>query len=150
MSRIEFGRMREPTMRMLFWTVLVATLASSSLAFAQPSKKAIAPRASQSEFYDFITRFRAALKANDAAAVASMTRLPFEYDVSYADATAFRTKGYPAIFTKKTRACLQHENPVYDRDGENKDNYFIFCGENIFTFTEASSGFWLQEIGAND
>ena len=137
-------------MRMLLWTVLVATFASSSLAFAQPSNKAIAPKALQVEFDDFIARFRTALKANDAAAVASMTKLPFEYDVSYPDAAAFRTKGYPAIFTKKTRACLQRETPVYDRDGENKDNYFIFCGENIFTFTKASSGFRLQEIGAND
>ena len=44
-------------------------------ALAQAPKKAVASPALQKEFDGFIAKFRAALKANDSAAVAGMTRL---------------------------------------------------------------------------
>jgi hypothetical protein len=40
-------------------------------------KKAVASLALQKEFDGFIGKFRAALKGNDSATVADMTRLPF-------------------------------------------------------------------------
>ncbi|MBN9063708.1 MAG: hypothetical protein J0H41_14830 [Rhizobiales bacterium] len=117
---------------------------------AQKPKKAVAPPALQAEFDGFIAKFRAALKANDSAAVSGMTRFPFEHDSSYPDSAQFRAKAYPAIFTPKTRDCIQRGKAVYDRDGDSHDNYFIFCGKNIFTFTKMSSSFLFVEIGAND
>jgi len=137
-------------MHMVFRIVLGIALAVPAFALAQPSKKAVATPALQAEFDNFIAKFRSALKANDGAAVAGMTQLPFEADEPYRDAAQFRAKGYPAIFTAKNRACIQRQKAVYDRDGENNENYFVFCGQHIFIFAKTPSGFLFKEIGVND
>lgn len=137
-------------MRLLSEVVLAVVLAHLAPALAQTPKKAVAPAAVQKEFYDFLAKFRAALKANDPAAVAGMARLPFESDNSVRDAAQFRAKIYLPEFTAKNRACLQREKAIYDRDGENNDNYFIFCGELIFVFTKTPAGFLLTDIRVND
>ena len=130
--------------------VLAAALVHLAPAFAQAPKKAVASPALQKEFDGFITKFRAALKANDSAAVAGMTRLPYMNDSSIRDATQFREKVYKPYFTAKNRACIQRGKAVYDRDGENNDNYFIFCGEDIFVLTKTPAGFLFMEVGVND
>lgn len=137
-------------MKLFSGIALAATLALLSPAFAQAPKKAVASPALQKEFDGFIVKFRAALKANDSAAVAGMTRLPFQNDSSIRDAAQFRAKVYQPDFTAKKRACIQRSKAVYDRDGENNDNYFIFCGQDIFVFTKTPAGFLLTEIGVND
>ncbi len=137
-------------MRILFRIVLAIILLSPAVAFAQASKKAGAPPAVQSEFVGFIAKFRAALEANDAAAVAGMTKLPFMEDKTYSDAAQFRAKAYPEFFTKKNRACIRREKAVYDRDEENDDNYHISCYENIFTFTRTPAGFLFTDVSVND
>ena len=137
-------------MKVLLRTVLAAALIHLAPAFAQAPKQAVAALALQKEFAVFIEKFRAALKANDSAAVAGMTRLPFEHDGSIRDATQFRAKTYPTTFTAKNRACIQRGKAVYDRDGENNDNYFIFCGNLIFVFTRTPAGFLFTEVGMND
>jgi hypothetical protein len=135
----------------IFIRIAVAiALVCSASAFAQAPKKTVAPPGLQAEFDAFFVKFRAAVKANDSAAVATMTKLPFQRDEAYADAAKFRAKAYPTIFTAKKRACLQRQKGVYDRDGENNDNYFVFCGQDIFVFTKTSSGFLFTEIGVND
>ena len=137
-------------MKFLLRIVFAAALMHLAPAFAQAPKKAIASPALEKEFDGFIEKFRAALKANDSAAVAGMTRMPFEYDGSIRDATQFRAKAYPATFTVKNRVCIQRGKAIYDRDGENNDNYFIFCGKLIFAFTKTPAGFLFTEIGVND
>ena len=137
-------------MKLLLRIVLTAALVHLAPAFAQAPKKAVASPALQKEFAGFIEKFRAALKANDSAAVAGMTRLPFMQDASTRDAAQFREKVYKRDFTAKKRACIQRAKAVYARDGENNDNFFIFCGEDIFTFTKTPAGFLFTEIGVND
>jgi hypothetical protein len=137
-------------MKFLLRIVLAGALVHLAPAFAQAPKKAVASPALQKEFDGFIDKFRAAVKANDSAAVAAMTRLPFMNDGSIRDATQFRAKTYPATFTAKNRACIQRGKAVYDRDQENNDNYFIFCGELIFVFTKTPAGFLFTDVGAND
>ncbi|MBN9081782.1 MAG: hypothetical protein BGP04_10425 [Rhizobiales bacterium 62-17] len=134
-------------MKLLSTVVFVTALAQLAPAFAQAPKKAVASPALQQEFNGFIAKFRVALKANDSAAVAGMTRLPFE---DSRDVAHFRAKAYPATFTSKNRTCLQRGKAVYDRDQLNNDNYFIFCGEQIFVFTKTPSGFLFTEVGMND
>jgi hypothetical protein len=73
---------------------------------AQTAKNAKPPDGLRQEFDSFIGRFRAALKANDAAAVTTMTRLPFFHNHAMVAAEQFRAKAYPAYFTAKVRACL--------------------------------------------
>ena len=131
--------------------VLAAALIQLAPAFAQAApKNAVASPALQKEFDGFIGKFRAALKANDSAAVAGMTRLPFMNDGSIRDAAQFHEQIYKREFTAKKRACIQRGKAVYDRDGENNDNFFIFCGEDIFTFTRTPAGFLFTEVGVND
>jgi hypothetical protein len=137
-------------MKFLLRIVLAAALVHLAPAFAQAPKKAVATSALQKEFDGFIAKFRAALKANDSAAVVGMTRLPFMNDGSIGDAAQFREKVYKPDFTAKNRACIQRGKAVYDRDGENNDNYFIFCGQLIFVFTKAPAGFLFTEVGVND
>ena len=127
-------------MTFLLRIVLAAALVLAAPAFAQAPKKDVASPALQKEFDGFIGKFRAALKANDSAAVAGMTRLPYMNDSSIRNATQFREKVYKPGFTAKNRACIQRGKAVYDRDGENNDSYFIFCGEDIFVFTKTPCG----------
>jgi hypothetical protein len=137
-------------MKMLSTLLIAAALACAGPAFAQAPKKAVASPALQKEFDGFIAKFRAALKANDSAAVAAMTRLPFMSNEAYRDAAQFRAKVYPTSFTAKNRACIQRRKAVYDRDQQNNDNYFIFCGQDIFVFTKTPAGFLFTEVGVND
>ena len=135
-------------MNILRRLVLAVALTHLAPALAETPKQATASAALQKDFAAFIATFRAALKANDAAAVTGMTKLPFDSD--YPDATKFQTKGYPKIFTPKNRACIQREKGVYNRDGLGKDNYFIFCDELIFVFTRTQTGFLFTDLSAND
>jgi hypothetical protein len=129
---------------------IAVVLASLAPAFAQAPAKAVASPAAQKEFDGFIGKFRAALKANDPAAVASMTRLPYMADASITDAAQFRAKVWPRDFTAKNRACLQRTKPVYDRDGARNEIYAIVCGGNVFTFTKTPAGFQLTDVDIAD
>ncbi|MEH6951158.1 hypothetical protein V4R08_07370 [Nitrobacter sp. NHB1] len=137
-------------MNSLVRIILVAILLSPAATVAQASKKAAVPHAMQTEFERFIAKFRAALKADDSAAVAGMTKLPFMEDKTYSDAAQFRAKAYPEFFTKNNRACIQRKKAVYDRDEEKNDNYHISCYENIFTFTRTKAGFLFTDVSVND
>ena len=137
-------------MRFLLRIVLATALVNLAPAVAQAPKKAVASPALQTEFDGFIEKFRAALKANDSAAVAGMTRLPFMNDNAIRDAAQFRAKTYQTEFTAKNRACIQRGKAVYDRDQENNDNYFVFCGELSFVFTKTPAGFLFTDISVND
>ena len=130
--------------------VLAAALVHLAPAFAQALKKAVASPALQKEFDCFITKFHAGLKANDSAAVAGMTRLPYMNDSSIRNATQFREKVYKPGFTAKNRACIQRGKAVYERSSDNSEAYLIFCGEEIFRFSKTSTGFLFAEIGVND
>ena len=137
-------------MKVLLRIVLAAALVQFPPAFAQTSKKATASPALQQEFSGFIEKFRAALKANDSAAVAGMARLPFMNDSSTRDAAQFREKIYKTHFTAKTRACIQRGKAIYDRDADNNGYYAIFCGEDIFVFSKTPEGFLFTDISVND
>ena len=146
-------------MNVLVRLALAIALLNFAPAFAQapkqqPQKKQapnteVASPALQKEYNDFIGKFRAALKANDASAVAELTKFPFGADPSV-DAAEFRAKTYRSIFNAKTRTCIQRGKGVYNRDGLSNDNFFIFCGDDIFVFTKTPAGFLFTEVGAND
>src|SRR4051812_19222025 len=118
-------------MTILSRIVLAVALAYVAPAVAEAPKEAVASQALRKEFDGFIAKFRAALKANDSAAVAGMTRLPFENDDAYRDAAQFRAKAYPRYFTAKNRACILRGRAVYDRNQDGNEAYFIFCGQHI-------------------
>ena len=80
--------MPKTVMNILRRLALAIALMHLAPAVAQAPRKATAPAALQSEFDAFIATFRAALKANDAAAVTAMTKHPFETG-DYPDAAQF-------------------------------------------------------------
>lgn len=137
-------------MKILLGIVIAAALAQLAPALAQAPAKAVASAAVQKEFDGFIARFRAALKANDPAAVGAMTRLPFMGDETIRSVAQFRAKAYPRDFTAKNRACLQRTKPVYAVDGNKNDVYSVLCGEAVFTFTRTPGGFLFTDLDTND
>lgn len=136
-------------MKMRSRTLIAILLLHLALASAQ-AQNSVAPAGLRQEFDSFLAKFRAALKANDAAAVAGMTRLPFMGDPASGDAAQFRAKIYPDLFPAKVRRCLARSKPAYDRDRQGNDNFHIICGEEIFYFTKRSQGFLFTEVGMND
>lgn len=133
-----------------FLSPTLATLVSPAPALAQASKNAAPSQALQKEFEEFIAKFRAALKADDAVAVAGLSQLPFQEDKAVHDAAQFRAKIYRSNFKAPDRACLQRKKAAYDRDEAKNDNYYIVCSERIFIFTKTPAGFLLTDIGVND
>ncbi len=146
-------------MKILLRIALAIALVNFVPAFAQtpktktPDRQApnadVASPALQKEFDVFIAKFRAALKANDAAAVAEMTKFPFGNDLDI-DAAQFRAKTYRSTFNAKIRACIQRNKGVYSRDDYKNESFFIFCDDDIFVFTKTPAGFLFTEIGVND
>jgi len=136
--------------KLLLRIMLATALVNLAPAVAAAPKDAVASPALQKEFDGFIEKFRAALKANDSAAVAGMTRLPFMNDSAIRDAAQFRAKTYASSFTTRNRACLQRGKAIYDRDQDKNDSYFVFCGELIFVFTKTPAGFLFTDISVND
>jgi hypothetical protein len=130
--------------------MLAAALVNLAPAVAKAPKEAVASPALQKEFDGFIEKFRAALKANDSAAIAGMTRLPFMNDSAIRDAAQFRANTYATSFTAKNRACLQRGKALYQREEDKTDTYCVFCGEDIFVFTKTPTGFLFTDISVND
>ena len=137
-------------MKLLLRIMLATVLVNLTPAVAKAPKEAVASPALQKEFDGFIEKFRAALKANDFAAIAGMTRLPFMNDTAIRDAAQFRAKTYATSFTAKNRACLQRGKALYAREEGKTDTYYVFCGEDIFTFTKTPAGFLFTDISVND
>lgn len=136
-------------MKFLLRIVLATALVNLAPVVAQ-AKDPVASPAVQKEFDGFIEKFRAALKANDSAAVAGMTQLPFMNDKEIRDAAQFGAKTYRTSFTAKNRACLQRGKARYEREEGNTDTYYIFCYEDIFVFTKTPAGFLFTDISVND
>ena len=129
--------------------LIAVLLVQLAPALAQ-AQKSVAPAALRREFDGFLATFRTALKANDAAAVARMTRLPFMNDAARGDAAQFQAKIYPDLFTAKNRTCIARGKAVYDRDRQGNENFFIVCGQESFAFTKTPQGFLFTEVGMND
>jgi len=135
--------------KFLLRIVLATALVNLAPVVAQ-AKDPVASPAVQKEFDGFIEKFRAALKANDSAAVAAMTQLPFMNDKEIRDAAQFGAKTYRTSFTAKNRACLQRSKARYEREEDKTDTYYIFCYEDIFVFTKTPAGFLFTDISVND
>jgi hypothetical protein len=108
-----------------------------------------APAQVQKEYNVFIASFRAALKANDRAAVTAMTRFPFPWN-EMRDAVYFEKNVYAKIFTPKVRNCLARAKGFYNRDPEGAETFTHFCGESLYLFARTPDGFRFAEEGVND
>jgi hypothetical protein len=128
----------------VFCLAAACMVAAPSASFAQR-----APADVQKSYDAFIVDFRKALKANDAGAVAALTKFPAIIQTDSRDDNWLR-KNYGKVFTAKVRDCIGRSKGVYARDGEGAHNFSIFCGDDIFLFTMTPAGFRFAEVGAND
>lgn len=95
-------------------------------------------------FDAFYAKFCDALKKNDKAAIASMTKLPYQFNEKKLNKQEFIAK-CEQIFSKKTRDCLVKQKPVQD-----KTYFSAFCGDDIYLFEKTKAGYFFTEIGVND
>lgn len=131
---------------------VILVLGALCLAITAPAAQAQSSRAPaevQKSYDRFIVAFLAALKANDAAAVAELTQFPFHWN-EMRDAAYFRQNIYAKIFTRKARDCIARGRGYYARDGAGKHNFTIVCGEDLYLFTGTPDGFRFLETGMND
>jgi hypothetical protein len=140
------GRAMTILRRLVLLAGVFAVAFAASAVHAQTDR---APADVQKSYDRFITAFRAALKADDSAAVAELTLFPFYWD-EMRDAAYFRKTIYAKVFTRKARACIARGRGLYARDGLGKDNFTIICGEDLFLFTGTPDGFRFSEVGVND
>lgn len=88
----------------------------------------------------FIERFRAALRARDAAAIADLTRLPFLYEGRRLDRAAF-VQVVPTLFDARLSACLAQ--------AEGADR-LLYCAPYTFHLRADAAGRWrLDEFSAD-
>jgi hypothetical protein len=117
---------------------------------AHAQRAPAAPTAIAAEFRTFIGSFQQALRANDANAVAALTRFPMQHNGDMHDQAAFVRTTYRQLFTQRNRNCLLTARFVYEKDGEGTDSYVVFCGDTGFYFTKKADGFRFAETGVND
>jgi len=114
-------------------------LAAALLALAPVA----APVAGEATFDEYLQAFRGALAADDRAALASLTQLPFLYEGQGLDAAGFR-QAIPELFTPAVRRCLAQARPIAE-----DDRYVLFCSPYGFYFGRTADGYRLIEFMAD-
>jgi hypothetical protein len=95
-------------------------------------------------FEAFLQRFRAALRAQDGAALADLTRLPFLFENRPRDREAF-IRIVPKLFDGQTTRCLLKARPVPEADAQ-----VLFCRPYAFYFRRGPGGAYRLEEFATD
>jgi hypothetical protein len=104
----------------------------------------VAQASTDRQFDLFWAKFKAALRKDDAAAIANMTKLPYILESKQLNRQQF-VQSYSKIFPSSVKKCLLKETAQKD-----KDSYMFFCGEQIFVFSKTKGQYLFVEIGAND
>jgi len=96
-------------------------------------------------FATYWTQFKAAVASKDKEAIAGMTKFPFNYGKKMTRADFI--KQFDVIFNAKVRKCFQNAKPMKDTD---RENYTVFCGEDIFTFAKENGEYRFTDVDEND
>jgi len=92
----------------------------------------------------FLARFRPAVRAGDAEAVADLTQLPFLFEGEPRDRDGFVRLVFPSLFDAPVRACLAEAEPIAE-DGR----WVAWCGAYGFYFGRAGASVRLLEFAAD-
>jgi hypothetical protein len=95
------------------------------------------------DFASFDARFRAAVIAQDRAAVASLTQLPFLFEGRALDRAAFE-RALPLLFAAAQRRCLA-KAPA-QAEGERQ---VVFCAPYAYYFGRAGGHYRFLEFAAD-
>jgi hypothetical protein len=117
--------------RMLLCAVATTAMTTSSLAAAPPP--------SDDGFAAFYKLFAAAVAKDDQTAIAGFTVMSGALDPLDHPTFAQFHKHY---LTPKERRCLANARPARDIDGTGAVNYYVFCGQLIYSFTKPSAAGW--------
>ncbi|MFT3667020.1 MAG: hypothetical protein QM795_00105 [Pseudoxanthomonas sp.] len=93
-------------------------------------------RDADADFAAFLARWRAAVAANDADAIARMTQAPFLYEGRGRDREGVARVAVPALMTPEVRRCLRTAVPVRE-----DDRHVLFCAPYLFYFAQVD-GQW--------
>lgn len=126
--------------RSVLLTLLVLGLAGKATAGDVQGNPATTP---EPVFAQFLQAFRGALAADDRAALASLTELPFLYEGAGLDAAGFR-RVLPEVFPPAVRRCVSEARPIAE-----DDRYVIFCTPYAFYFGRVAGEFRLLEFMAD-
>jgi hypothetical protein len=96
-------------------------------------------------FAPFWTQFKAAVANKNKEAIAGMTKFPFAYGKKLTRPDFI--KQFDVIFNAKVRKCFQNAKPMKDTD---RENYTVFCGEDIFTFAKENGEYRFTDVDVND
>jgi hypothetical protein len=117
--------------RLLLCAVSATALTTSSLAAAPPPP--------DDGFAAFYKLFAAAVAKDDQKTLAGFTVLSGALDP--ADHPTF-AQFHKRYLTLKERRCLANAKPARDIDGTGAVNYYVFCGQLIYSFTKPSAAGW--------
>jgi len=95
------------------------------------------------DFAGFLARFRAAVNAQDRAAVASLTRLPFLFEGRELDRAGFE-RAVPRLFAAAQRRCLAKESAQPEGD-----RLVVFCSPYAYYFGRAGGQYRFLEFAAD-
>lgn len=100
--------------------------------------------AASSSFAGFWKQFRPAAVRGDAGTMARLTRLPFQFKTTIADAGGL-TPALKELFDAKTRTCFAKAKPV--KDG---NYYSVTCGGRQFGFDANEGTFQFSGVQPNE
>ena len=79
------------------------------------------------DFGAFLARWREAVAANDATAIAKMTQVPFLFESEPRDRADVARTVVPALLTADVRRCLRTARPLRE-----DDRYVLSCAPYLF------------------
>ena len=104
----------------------------------------VAPCVAASTFGNFWRQFRPAAARGDLAAVARLTRLPFQFKTTITDSGGLRP-ALGQLFDGRTRACFAKARPV--KDGS---YYSVTCSGRQFGFDANEGSFQFSGVQPNE
>ncbi|OLE52570.1 MAG: hypothetical protein AUG51_17485 [Acidobacteria bacterium 13_1_20CM_3_53_8] len=126
-------------MKLLATTFLILLTLAPGRATYQNANTTGAP-----QFTPFWTKFKAAVVSGDREAVASMTKLPFEYGLSKLARADF-LKSFNRIFPANVRRCFARTRPAKTDDG-----YMVTCHSMDYYFGLEGGEYKFLYMGPDD
>ncbi|PPJ41692.1 hypothetical protein C0063_15400 [Pseudoxanthomonas sp. KAs_5_3] len=102
------------------------------------------PVDAEADFGAFLSRWREAVVANDAEAIAGMAQVPFLFESEPHDRADVARSVVPALLTADVRRCLRTAPPLRE-----DDRYVLSCAPYLFCFGRVDGQWRWMEFAAD-
>ena len=102
------------------------------------------PVDAEADFGAFLARWREAIVANDAVAIAGMTQVPFLFESAPLDRAGVARAVVPALLTADVRRCLRTAPPLRE-----DDRYVLACAPYLVYFGRVDGQWRWVEFAAD-